>query len=44
VFAVAIANYHESIKTEADYWVELPEQIVLEEIIFNYYKKDTSND
>jgi hypothetical protein len=41
VFAVAIANFREDIKQEGDYWVDLPEQINLDEIIFSYYKRDT---
>ncbi|MDR1991516.1 MAG: HAD-IA family hydrolase [Mycoplasmataceae bacterium] len=40
VYAVAIANYRDQIKQEADYWVDLPEQINLEEIIFSYYKNN----
>ncbi|MDR1234517.1 MAG: HAD hydrolase-like protein [Mycoplasmataceae bacterium] len=44
IFSVAIANYQEDIKKEADFWAELPEQIVLEEIIFSYYKRDTQYD
>jgi HAD superfamily hydrolase (TIGR01509 family) len=42
IYSVAIANYNDEIKLEANYWVDLPEQINLEEIIFNYYKKDNS--
>lgn len=41
IYAVAIANFQEDIKEEGDFWVDLPEQINLEEIIFGYYKKDT---
>jgi beta-phosphoglucomutase-like phosphatase (HAD superfamily) len=43
IYSVAIANYDDTIKLEANYSVDLPEQINLEEIIFNYYKKDSSD-
>jgi len=43
IFTVAIAYYQEAIKKEANYAVDLPSQLDLEQILFNYYQNENND-